>query len=105
MALAFGTTIYNGVRCKIFTITCLANDVAADLAVAFDGAGGRPTALPGAPLEASYHFEAVAADEDMQFAITAIAAGGITIRKLTAGAGATATTVRVVVRIPRGIAS
>ena len=106
MALAFGATIYNGVRCKIFTITCLDNDAAADLAVAFNGAGGRPTALPAAPLEASYHVEA-STDFDLQFMLTGLGAGGgagLTIRKLTAAGAGGNVTVRVFVRIPRGIA-
>jgi len=102
MALAFGAVIYNGVRCKIFTFTCLDGDPPADLAIGLVANG--MTDLPAAPVEVQLT-QTGGADTGIQFAVTAIAATGITVRKiLDPGAGAVACTIRVTLRVPRGIA-
>ena len=110
MALAFGATIYDGVRCKIFTVTYLDNDAPANLDVLFDGLAGRPTpfggitAIEGA--EVSHVCTASAADTVGSIGITWPGAGVYRIRKLTpvGSMGANAKTFRICVRIPRGIA-
>ena len=102
MALAFGAIILNGVRCKIFTVTFLDGDPPADLAVGLVASG--MTDLPAAPTEIQLT-QTGGADTGVQLAVTAIAATGITVRKiLDPGVGAVACTVRVTLRVPRGIA-
>lgn len=107
MPLAFGTTISDGPYLKVFTVTCLDNDAAADLAVAFDGAAGRPTAFaqdvlrPGvAPLRVGVvRIDTGAAGQQgagSEFSYHTATAAGLTVRKLTAsGAGANTVTVQV----------
>lgn len=109
MALAFGTTISDGPHLKVFTVTALDNDAAGDLAVAFDGAGGRPTAFaqdvlrPGtAPLRVNIvRVDTGAVGQQgagSEFGYHTATAAGLTVRKLTAsGAGANTVTVRVMV--------
>ena len=110
MALAFGTTIYDGARCKIFTITYLDNDAPANLDVTFDGLAGRPTPFSGNPVfegeEIHWVVTASAADVVGTIGFTRPGAGVYRIRKLTpvGGMGANAKTFRICVRMPRGIA-
>jgi hypothetical protein len=98
MAWAFGATQLDGIHTKICTVSCLDNDAAADLAVVFDGGGGRPNVMFTAPVD--YYFVRTVSPDTANslFAITAVAAAGFTIRKLSAGGGANAITLSVVFR-------
>lgn len=109
MPLAFGTTISDGPYLKVFTVTALDNDGAADFAVAFDGLLGRPTPFAQdvlRPLAAPLRVDVVRVDTGAagqqggasEFGYHTATAAGLTIRKLTAsGAGANTVTVRVMV--------
>jgi hypothetical protein len=105
MALAFGATILDGVHTKIFTMTANDNDGAGNLVVALDGAGGRPNAFTsGTPIDAKIvQTASVAGTTAYNYAITAIAANSVTIRKLTGGGGANAHTMRVTLRVIHSI--
>jgi hypothetical protein len=93
MALAFGAIILNGTRTKVFTMTALDNDAAADLAIGFVANG--MTVLPAAPDELSFCVTTSPDTANSRFAITANASTGITVRKLTAGGGANPITIRI----------
>jgi len=104
MALAFGTSVLDGRRTKVCTVTCLDNDAAADLAVAFLANG--MTDMQGAAVPLAYGWTlTTSTDFALLFAITAVAATGFTIRKLTAAGAGGAVTVRCWFRNHRGIAS
>lgn len=100
MALGFGAAVLNGTLTKIFTVTCLDTDAAGNLAVDFTTAG--MTDLPVAPID--YHVTVIGGAAGViptQWAITAVAADGVTVRLAQiggGGAGATIT-VRVVCRV------
>jgi len=93
MALGFGAIVLDGTRTKIFTVTALDNDAAADLAVGFVANG--MTVLPAAADELSYVVTTSPDTANSTFAITANASTGITVRKLTAGGAANPITIRV----------
>jgi hypothetical protein len=98
MALAFGATALNTVNTKIFTVTCLDSDGAANLAVAFDGAAGRPNAMAVAPTDI-HLVRTIAPDTaNSTFAVTASATTGITLRKLTGGGAGDAISLRITCR-------
>jgi len=104
MALAFGTSILDGRRTKICTVTCLEDDPAANLAVVY--ASNGMTNFQGGDGPDAYGYTILAGpDEEIAFAITAAPYTGFTIRKLTAGAHAVAMTLLVWLRRYRGIAS
>lgn len=106
---AFGATVHDGRYTKIFTVTAPDDEAIGELAVVFDGAGGRPTAFnvadlrpTGAPLYAiPYRVDTGAAGQvgaGGEFGCHTLTAAGVTVRKFTAsGAGANTVTVRVVV--------
>ena len=104
MALAFGTPILDGRRTKVFTITCLDNDAAANLDILYTG-NGMTALQSGNAIAYGWVIAASAADVAVDFAITTASNTNLIIRKLTAGGGANAKTVRIWVTIPRGIAS
>lgn len=103
MALAFGASVYDGKRCKIFTASCLDNDAAADLTTTF--AANGMTAFQGTaiPLEAAI-VATTSSDQTVDWALTALSNTGFTLRKLTAAGAGAAVTVRVTLRVPKGIA-
>jgi len=98
MALAFGAWVRNGNYTKVFTATALDNDAAANLVVAF-----TPN-LGAVPIDASIIQTASAAGNvPADWAITAMAATGCTIRKLTAPGAGNAHTIQVTVRTVHSI--
>lgn len=111
MPLAFGATVHDGRYTKIFTVTAVATDAAENLAVVFDGAGGRPTAFNvadlrpvGAPLYATVTRVDTGAAGQLgarsEFSYHTLTAAGISVRKLTADTpnGVNTVTAQIVVR-------
>ena len=103
MAILFGTAIYDGRRCKIFTITMNDNDGAGDFAVTFTA--NNMTAFQGAAPGIERHIVCTAsvADTAWMCAITACTDTVCTFRKVLAAGAANAKTMRVTLRFPRGI--
>lgn len=101
MALAFGAIVLDGARTKIFTVTSLDNDAAADLAVDFTTNGMAD--LPVAPIEYFFCTTTSPDTANSSFAITAVSTTALTVRKLTAGGGANPITIRVVARCTHSI--
>lgn len=98
MAIAFGAYALNGNYTKIFTATALDNDGAGNLVVAF-----TPN-LGATPISANIvQTASVAGNVPADWCITAMAATGCTIRKLTAPGAGNAHTVRVTVRTVHSI--
>jgi len=98
---AFVAAQLDGYTSKVFTVTFNDNEAAVDLAVDFTTNG--MTDLYEAPLK--YWFVRTTSPDtnNSEFAITAAAATGITIRKLSAAGGANAIVLRVYVETPHSI--
>ena len=91
MAIAFGAYALDADCTKIFTVTALDNDVAANLAVVF----GATSPLLRAPIDTHWvQTASVAGNVPADWAITVATTGGCTVRKLTNPGGANAHTVR-----------
>lgn len=106
MPLTFGATVHDGRYTKVFTVTALSSDAIGELAVVFDGAGGRPTPFnaadlrpTGAPLGATVTRTDSGAGAASEFGYHTLSKSGITVRKYTSsGANGAAVSVQIVVR-------
>ena len=106
MAVAFGAIVYDGRRCKIFRLVEADSSAAANTFTSTFAANGM-TDFQGAvvPVEGDFFMRASAANENVQGVLLTKTATGFSFRKQTVGAGATAITWQICLRIPRGIAA
>ena len=106
MACAFGTFIYDGRRCKIFTVAEAAASAAANSLTTTFAANGM-TDFQGALVPNEIQITKINAVTDENISVAILAAGltaaGFVFRKLTAGANADLVTWQVTLRVVRGI--
>jgi len=107
MALAVGTTVVSGTYTKVVTVTCNDNDVAADISPTWTGAGpggyAQAVNLQDTPVSVSLVRTTSPDTANSEFAVTAMSTTGFTLRKLSAGGGANAITLRLTFRVIHSI--